>query len=148
MRREGVTLVAATRARVAVLPAWVRTPWAFFPACVVTSLVALRPASADFFRISATWLAMDSRDLASIFSSWEATSRRTSSSTCSLVLRLRSTKLSTHSCAWLRWMSPAFTNSRTISSALPRLTWPRTFPASRYLRMRSLLAIEQEYLKC
>ena len=63
-------------------------------------------------------------------------------------LRLRSTKLSTHSCAWLRWMSPAFTNSRTISSARPRLTCPRTVPASRYLRMRSLLAIAQEYLKC
>ena len=70
------------------------------------------------------------------------------SRTCSLDLWLRSTKLSTHSCAWLRWMSPASPNSRTISSARPRLTCPRTVPASRYLRMRSLLAIAQEYLEC
>ena len=47
----------------AVLPALrASTSLAALPACVVTSLVALRPASADFFRISATWLARDSRD--------------------------------------------------------------------------------------
>ena len=169
-RRDGATLVAASRARVAVLPAWVVTSFAVLPAwvvtplavlpafvvtslaalpaCAVTSLVALRPALADFLSTSATWLARDSSDFGSMRSSWVATSWRTSSRTCSLDLRLRSTKLSTHSCAWLRWMSPAFTNSRTISSARPRLTCPRTVPASRYLRMRSLLAIEQEYPKC
>ena len=123
-------------------------PWRPSPACVVASLVALRPASADLLRTSATWLARFSRDLASIRSSWAATSWRTSSRICSLVFRLRSTKLSTHSCAWPRWMSPAFTNSRTISSARPRVTWPKTVPASRYLRIRSLLAMQQEYLKC
>ena len=141
-------LVACVLTPLAVLPACVLTPLAVLVACVVTSLVALRPASADFFKMSATWLAIASRDFPSIRLSWVATSWRTSSSTWSLVLRLRSTKLSTHSCAWPRWMSPAFTNSRTISSARPRLTCPRTVPASRYLRMRSLLAMQQEYLKC
>ena len=190
--RLGVTLWAAARARVAVLPAWSATScavlvarvvaclvtlvacevtlpacwlaclvtlpacWlaclvtlpACLPAWLVTSRVALRPASADLFRTSATWLARLSRAFESTFESWAATSGRTRSRTCSLLLRLRSTKLSTHSCACSRWMSPAFTNSRTISSARPRLTCPSTDPASRYLRMRSLLAMKQEYMKC
>ena len=107
-------------------------PWPPCRPASVTPLVALRPASADFFRMSATWLASFSRDFGSIRSSWLATSWRTSSRICSLDLRPRSTKLSTHSCAWLRWMSPAFTSSRTISSARPRLTCPKTVPASRY----------------
>ena len=92
-------------ASLAVFPAFVVASLAALPAlpaCVVTSLVALRPALADFLRTSATWLASASRAVGSIFSSWLATSWRTSSRTCSLDFRLRSTKLSTHSCAWLR----------------------------------------------
>ncbi len=159
VRARSAVLPACLRAALAVLPAWVRAPLtvfsarlvadlAVFSARLVASLVALRPASADRFNTSATWLARPSMPLASTRLSWVATSWRTISMICSLVFRLRSTKLSTHSCACPRWISPAFTNSRTISSARPRVTWPNTEPASRYFRIRSLLAIEQEYLKC
>ena len=110
--------------------------------------VALRPASAERLRMSATWLASVSSDEESILLSWADTSWRTRSRICSLVLRLRSTKLSTHSCACPRWMSPALTSSLTISSARARVTWPNTVPASRYFLIRSLLAMIQEYLTC
>ena len=132
---------------VASLAAWV--------ACCVAALVApaapavaLRPASADFFSTTATRLAISSIDAESILESWAWTSRRTTSSRFSLVFLLRSTMASTRSWAWLRGISPAFTSSRTISSALPRVSCPRTDPASRYFRIRSLLAIEPEYRKC
>ena len=159
LRAADAVLPAVLRAAVAVLPAVLLAALAVFSADLdaalavfsarcVASLVALRPASADFFSTSATWLARLSMCLPSTRFNWVATSWRTISMICSLVLRLRSTKLSTHSCACSRWISPAFTNSRTISSARPRVTWPNTEPASRYLRIRSLLAIAQEYPKC
>ena len=138
---------ALVASSVAVLAAWVAPAVAVLAAWVAPA-VALRPASADFFSTTATWLAISSIDAESIFESWACTSRRTVSSRFSLVFLLRSTMVSTHSWAWLRGISPAFTSSRTISSALPRVTCPRTDPASRYFRMRSLLAISQEYRKC
>ena len=118
-RPEGLTDPAALRAALAVfvavafavlvadlavlvadladLAALFRTLWALLVACVVAPAVALRPASADRLRMSATWLARFSTAEESIRLSWADTSWRTSSSTCSLVLRLRSTRLSTHS---------------------------------------------------
>lgn len=148
LRAAVAVFPACSRAAVTVLPASLRAFLAVFSARSVASFVALRPASADFLRVSATCLARFSMALPSTRFNCVATSWRTISMICSLVFRLRSTKVSTHSCAWLRWMSPAFTNSRTISSARPRVTWPNTEPASRYLRIRSLFAINQEYLKC